>query len=201
MFDVDGMPHMSVVANGPLRMRVGDSVLFAIPASDLLRDGLVAGYDDIGWPTPARWIPDAPPERHITQVSEKTMTSTMVSMHRARVRHVGQALQGPRVGRLLLDCEGQFSELEVDAVALRTGVLVGRYPRCDLSAANARMSLMVSRVHALFIAIDETVHILDAGSSNGLVHDGRLVTEMALLATRPSTFELGVDVLITWQPG
>jgi len=201
MFDADGAPHRSVIANGPLRLRVGNSALFAIPTGDLFRDGLVAAYDDIDWPTPERWLPDTPPEKRVKDISRVTTRSAMMSLEKGAARRVvrGDATS-PQAGRFVVEIGGISSEIAVDDVALRTGVLFGRYPRCDINCDNAPMSELISRVHALFLMVDDGVRVFDTGSTNGIGYERKSADGLELLRGRDTSLSLGSDASITWCP-
>jgi len=202
MFDASGAPHRSVIANGPLRLRVGNSALFALPTGDLCRDGGIAAYDDVDWPVPQRWLPETPPERRIRDISRVTTRSAMMSLDKGSARQVvrGDA-SGPRAGRFVVELGGFSSDIGVDDVALRTGVLFGRYPRCDINCDNAPMSEMISRVHALFLLVDDGVRVFDTGSTNGIGYEGRSADGLALSRDQDTRLTLGSDAAITWCPG
>jgi pSer/pThr/pTyr-binding forkhead associated (FHA) protein len=84
--------------------------------------------------------------------------------------------------------------------ALRTGVLVGRYGRCDLSLQSVDMPDVISRVHALFISLEERAYIFDVGSTNGLAFQSFAVRSLALPEHQPSTFDISDEVRLTWWP-
>ncbi|MCK9459822.1 MAG: FHA domain-containing protein [Proteobacteria bacterium] len=201
MFDASGAPHRSVIANGPLRLRVGNSALFAIPTGDLFRDGRVVPYDDLAWPEPERWLPDAPPERRLGEISGVTTRSAMMSLEGGRARRL---LRGgadhPQVGRFVVDIGGLCSEIAVDDVALRKGILFGRYSRCDINCENAPMSELISRVHALFLMVDESLRVFDTGSTNGIGHGDGSASGLELVRVRDTRLSLGADASITWCP-
>ncbi|MFO8074120.1 MAG: FHA domain-containing protein [Polyangia bacterium] len=202
MYDFEGTPHLSVLSDGPLRMRLANSLLFAVPSEELLRGGRIAGYDEIRWPEPRRWVPSSPPERYVSSVSRSTRSTTMVSLRRSRAgRSRRDREQSPRAGRLLFEGPEGAAEIEVDRVSLRTGVMVGRYPRCELSGNNAPMSRYISRVHAVLLAVGQRPRIFDPGSTNGIVVDDRPITSLDLPGDRPSSFELSDDETLTWRPG
>ena len=202
MFDFEGTPHLSVLSDGPLRMRLANSLLFVVPIDDLLPGGRIAGYDEIRWPQPRRWVPISSPERHVSSVSRSTRSTTMVSLRRSRAgRSPRDRGQSPRAGRLLFEGPAGAAEIEVDRVSLRTGVMVGRYPRCELSANNAPMSRYISRVHAVLLEVGERPRIFDPGSTNGIVVDDRPITAQDLPGDRPSSFELSDGETLTWLPG
>jgi hypothetical protein len=131
-----------------------------------------------------------------------TTRSAMVSC--VRPDALRSALGGTGVadaGRFAVDLGGITSEIAVDEIALRTGVLFGRYPRCDINCSNAPMSELVSRVHALFLTVDDDVRVFDTGSTNGIGHGGRSADGLALDRGHDTRLSLGPDASITWRPG
>ena len=67
-------------------------------------------------------------------------------------------------GRLVLSSQGEEEELPAGSLALERGVLLGRADRC---CGRLRLSLGVSRVHALVLRLDDALLLIDAGSRNG----------------------------------
>lgn len=57
--------------------------------------------------------------------------------------------------------------LQVGVSALERGIILGRYSRC--AGDTSLMTDEVSRVHAVLIAVDGKVHLVDAGSTNGIM--------------------------------
>jgi len=99
------------------------------------------------------------------------------------------------VGQLVLKHEGREERLHVGTEALERGVILGRYARCVGGVSS--MSESVSRVHAVLIAVDGEVHLLDAGSTNG-VFIGEKEVKCAP-AERGVTYSLG-DMTAQWEP-
>jgi hypothetical protein len=197
--DARGMAHYSLAANGPLCLRIGESALFVIPI-----DGRPVGdFATVAWAESLPWIPDEPAEQRLSEVSGVARAPSAVSaivrgtgIGRPAVRRMG----GKRAGLLKLEMGGNAFEFPVDLPALRAGVLVGRYDRCDLSEQVVRMPETVSRVHALLIALDERAHIFDVGSTNGLAHEGFPIRGLALAPHQPSNVMLAPEVRLTWWP-
>jgi hypothetical protein len=201
MFDAEGAPHQSIIANGPLRLRVGNSALFAIPTDDLFRGGRLAAYGDIQWPCPKKWLPDAPPERRLREITHVSERSSSLSLEGGGGRRIARGDNTePTAGKFVVEVGGLSSDFAVDDVALRRGVLFGRYPRCDINYQNAPMSELISRVHALFLMVDGCVRVFDTGSTNGIGHDGRSADGLALAGDRETRLQLGRNEAITWWP-
>lgn len=85
--------------------------------------------------------------------------------------------------------------LSVGATALRRGVVVGRYERC--AGRNVVRTMEVSRVHAVLLEADGVVHLVDAGSTNGVTLDGRTVSCEPVLPGR--RYQLG-PLGLRWEP-
>jgi hypothetical protein len=204
--DADGRHHYSIAADGPVCVSLAGSALMVIPSGTEppLGAGPEAAFDAINWPEPVPWIPEHSVERRLAELSRKPGSSSVVSVvvgGTGAGKPVIRRRGGKRAGRLKLEFHGQSYEHHVDTYALRAGVLIGRYDRCDLSPITVEMPDVVSRVHALLISMEERVHIFDTGSTNGLTYEGFPVRGMALPDSHPATFELADDVSMTWWPG
>jgi len=204
--DAEGRYHYSIAADGPVCLSLAGSALLVIPsgARPPLGAGPEAAFEAITWPGPVPWIPEHSVERRLAELSRKPGSSSVVSVvvgGTGAGKPVIRRRGGKRAGRLKLEFGGRSFEHQVDSYALRAGVLVGRYDRCDLSPITVEMPDVVSRVHALLISMEERTHIFDTGSTNGLTYEGFPVRGMALPVTHPATFELADDVIMTWWPG
>lgn len=73
----------------------------------------------------------------------------------------------PVAGQLAIANGGLEERLSVGAKALERGIILGRYSRC--SGDTSVMTGAVSRVHAVLISVEGLVHIIDAGSTNGVL--------------------------------
>jgi hypothetical protein len=74
------------------------------------------------------------------------------------------------------------ARLAVGASALRRGLLLGRYDRCDNSGVPVLQDPYVSRIHVLVAEIDGQVYAIDTGSKNGLFRDHQALRHAALHA-------------------
>ena len=203
MIDAAGAMHESVITNGPLRVRIGNSALFAIPTGDLFRGGRIVGYDEIAWPTPVRWLPVSSTERQLDEFSRVSSSSSVISLAsevERRARRMRRAINSTSVGSFVVEVDGARSEIDVDGLDLRSGVLFGRYPRCDISCTNAPMSDGISRVHALFLMVDEKLRVFDTGSTNGIVCRSSDADGLSLPVDRESRLSLYKGAAITWRP-
>lgn len=74
----------------------------------------------------------------------------------------------PATGALKLSSAGRTQTLSVGRGSARSGLLVGRYERCDTRGASVLAHHGISRVHALVIEIDGVMYAIDTGSTNGI---------------------------------
>jgi hypothetical protein len=205
MKDEQGTSHYSVAANGPVALEIADSVLFVLPANVDLEatSDRAAAFKTLEWPVPVPWIPDRAPEARLREISEVTHCSSVVSVVQGRTgmgRPIIRRHGEKRVGMIRLEYDDTRHDHDVDATALRTGVLVGRYGRCDLSELSIKMPDVISRVHALFISMEERVHVFDVGSTNGLTYQSFPIRTLALPEHHPSIFDITEGVRLTWWP-
>lgn len=74
----------------------------------------------------------------------------------------------PATGALKLSSAGRTQTLSVGHGSARSGLLVGRYERCDTRGASVLAHHGISRVHALVIEIEGVMYAIDTGSTNGI---------------------------------
>lgn len=186
--------------DGPAVLRCGGYALYALPLGD-----------PTDWPESGADAWACQPERvyfdEVTHVARGSST---------RVPQIGPgdgrrtrvtAVPGPRVtGSVLVTGGDEVGALEligparraivpVGQAALRDGVLIGRYPRCD-SACDDDDG--VSRVHALLIQLDDTVLVVDTASTYGTTVNGQPV-ERARVLRGDVELELGRDTRARWR--
>ena len=99
------------------------------------------------------------------------------------VVHVTRALTtGSPVGSVEIENGRGRLSLLVDRAAIRAGVLLGRYERCDSGGVDFLALERCSRVHALLIEINDAVHVIDTASTHGVHVQGRAVRVHAIRA-------------------
>jgi len=108
-----------------------------------------------------------------------------------RLLEPGELVQG----HLVITTAGGEQKLAISERALQRGIIIGRYTRC--AGDTSLMPDNVSRVHAVAIAVDGEVHIVDAGSTNGVLI-GREEVKCASIETG-ATCSLG-GTLVRWEP-
>ncbi|MBW2730963.1 MAG: hypothetical protein JRH20_01145 [Deltaproteobacteria bacterium] len=106
---------------------------------------------------------------------------------RDNVRHtIVQSISGPSRARrsLLAEGEGPLGALRIRSndgkstiivgqQAISEGILFGRYERCDNEGLMVLSNGRISRVHVLLMQVADSVYAIDAGSTNGMWHEGR----------------------------
>jgi hypothetical protein len=81
----------------------------------------------------------------------------------------------------------------LDERTLERGVLIGRNDRCDVLVPDP----FVSRVHGLIVSVDGAAHLVDTGSSNGVMHSSGVVARCWPLA-EGDRFQLG-NAWLEWH--
>ncbi len=116
-------------------------------------------------------------------------------------RHSGPAPRSAAAGVLEIRGAHRRVALEIGHEALRDGVLVGRYDRCDGTEATDDPSL--SRVHALLVQIDDRLVIVDTASFNGtricVDADGNGERARVIELDRALELRLGKGTRLTWR--
>jgi hypothetical protein len=165
--DEDGKIMRGLRAEGPAILRCAGHAIFALPLGD-----------PTDWPADGRdaWsmLPErvyfdemqCRPEGSVINMPLDTQTrrSMIYRTHGPRDTGAGPVAIGDTAGVLDIVGETRSGRLSVGADALRDGILLGRYARCD-GAALLEDPLM-SRVHALLIGVDDSVVLIDTASRN-----------------------------------
>ena len=88
-------------------------------------------------------------------------------------------------------------KVSLGPTALRQGVLLGRYERCQLLGHLGPATEQISRVHLLVIQLDGALWAVDTASSNGTCSDGEAVKVVRL--QQGTHLELaGEEVSVAW---
>ncbi|MBA3396316.1 MAG: FHA domain-containing protein [Deltaproteobacteria bacterium] len=196
MIDEESRPLRGLRSEGPAIVRCGGHVIFALPLGDptdwpesaedawsYLPERIY--FDELVHP-PDGSIVRPPLDRHITVVTRT-----------GGPRHTGMKLvsKADLAGRLDLVGPAIAGTLDIGHAALRDGVLLGRYDRCNGAPILADHSL--SRVHALLVHVDDRLLLIDTASTNGTRRvggdDARLIELVA-----DTDLELGDDTRARW---
>ena len=201
MVDEEGRPLRGIAAEGPAILRCAGFVLFM----------LVLG-DPSDWPADAADAWSMLPERIYLDELDNCAAGSLPKMRRprfdARETFITRT-NGPRdtamrlsqgddegVGKLEIYTPHRQLSIVVGADALKDGVLLGRYGRCDLTEA-AGEDTSLSRVHALLIQFEERLLLVDTASSNGTFEAGERV-RLVVLGT-DTELRLGKKTFLRWR--
>lgn len=166
--DADGHPMGGALVEGAGIFRVGPYALFAFAT---------------GWP--GRW-PELATEAWQQLAGRTSAVSVVRPLPRAAtpLSPSVTAIRGPiQTDEVLLEpgskpacvlhvsSDGRRVRLALGEDALRRGVLLGRYARCDTN--DLLVGNQISRVHALVLGVGGDVFAFDTASTNGLYTDPR----------------------------
>ena len=212
--DEAGRSLESITADGPAFLAVGKYVLFILTADD-----------ERNWPEAGEDAWDCIPERVYLEDHEATWRRRHpVSMALSGLPHLDRASvirtrAGPsRRSFLPTDTnDGSLGELIVSAPrwtkhqcivvgkrAAETGILIGRFERCDTYGSELMRDPGISRVHVLVLLLDDELYAVDTSSTNGSfcsVPDGHERRIRVTGLTPAVELVLGNDLArITWSP-
>lgn len=188
----------AVEANGVLVLRAASYSFFAIPT------GGQPPWDrhaDDPWRTLPRRVlvaePRAPRSPPVRRPSARVGETSVSFVNGPEEPGPEPAMVPGEVveGHLVITNGGIEQRLSVGARALERGIILGRYSRC--SGDTSVMTDLVSRVHAIVIFVDGRIHIIDAGSTNGIVV-GEADVKCAPIEPR-ATYSLGA-MRVKWHP-
>lgn len=155
--------------DGPAVLRCAGHVLYVLPLGDP-GDWPESGAD--AWARqpervyfdelvhPARGSSTLVPNFRAGSVRRTQITSIRGPHESSRILVVDDDL----AGTLEIIGPDRSTVIRVGQTALRDGVLVGRYPRCDSASV---VDDKVSRVHALLIQLGDELLVIDTASTNG----------------------------------
>lgn len=199
MIDEDGRPLRGLAAEGPAILRCAGFTLFM----------LLLG-DPTDWPASADDAWAMLPERVYLDELENCAEGSLPRLRRPRpdvretyiTRTAGprdtamHLAKGTVAGRLEIYTPTRQLALVVGDQALRDGVLLGRYGRCDLMDAAAE-DHSLSRVHALLMQVDDRLLLIDTASSNGTFERGEPVRVVVFDAD--TELRLGKKTFLRWR--
>jgi hypothetical protein len=117
-----------------------------------------------------------------TSVKPAPVGASVITAVRGPARARIAAVDGgeARIGQFELSSRLGRDVIDVGAEALRRGLLLGRYSRCDTAGARSLALERISRVHVLVIEIAGRVWMIDAASTNGIAVGGKSVRVHAI---------------------
>jgi len=198
MIDEEGRTLRGLRSEGPAMVRCAGYAIFALPLGD-----------PTDWPISASAAWDCMPERvyhdELARVPDASIVRALSpsSAHRTVVtrmtgpRDTGMQLVSGRdhAGRLVLRSARGSVAIDVGHQALREGVLLGRYPRCDGPWLSDEASL--SRVHALLLLVGDRLLVIDLASTNGTRQVGGADARVVEIVGE-TELQLGTAVFARW---
>ena len=199
MVDETGRGLRGLRAEGPSLIRCGGYVVLALPLGDPT-DWPERGED--AWAMlPERVYFDElarqPEGSALNPRGPASPPGTTVITRMPGPRDTAAVLveNGESAGRLVVTGPEGHGVLTVGERALREGVLLGRYARCD--GAVLGLAESASRVHALLLLADERLLVIDTASTFGTrVVGGQDARVLELIGA--TALELGPDTQVAW---
>jgi FHA domain len=197
--DEHGKTMHGLRADGPAILRCASHAIFVLPLGDAT-----------DWPAQAADAWDMLPDRvyfdemqsrpegsHTAMpIDRNTRRSFIYRTHGPRETGQGLVERGDSAGTLEIIGETRYGALKIGANALRDGILLGRYARCDGAALLEDPAM--SRVHALLVQIDDALLIVDTASRNGTFLPGQDPARV-IAVTGDSEINLGKHTRIRWR--
>jgi len=202
MVDEEGRPLRGLRSDGPAMLRCGGYAIMALPIGD-----------PSDWPASASDAWDITPERIYFDEMDGSIPPANGSLPGMPFRPTGNSsiimrTHGPRDTGMKLVREGDVAGtieiktphnggvITVGESALRDGVLLGRYARCDGAGLADDPSL--SRVHAMIINIDDRLLAIDTASFNGTRIHGE-DKQRVIPLDAGSDLRLGSHTQVRWR--
>jgi hypothetical protein len=136
---------------------------------------------------------------HSVQGDESQRRSTITRTHGPRDTAQGLAEDGEVAGVLELIGPSYRETIRIGPDALKDGVLLGRYARCD-GAGGLADDTSLSRVHALLIQVADHLLVVDTASSNGTWDNGeRPRSRVFVLDNSTNELLLGKQTRARWR--
>ncbi|HEY4055164.1 MAG TPA: FHA domain-containing protein [Kofleriaceae bacterium] len=186
MIGEDGKRLRGLVCEGPAIIRCGGYTMYMLPLGD------PSDWPDDGkdaWEMlPARVFLDevmaegssvvkleAKPMRVGGLAESANLRQTIITRTHGPQDSGSMLVQnGDTVGVIELSTPHRQLRMNVGERALQTGVLFGRYDRCDAMGAAADDGTL-SRVHILLVKVEDRVMVIDTASSNGTFQNGERI--------------------------
>jgi hypothetical protein len=217
--DEDGRMLRGLRCEGPAVLRCAGHALFAIPLGDPTDWPVSASdawaclpervyFDEVDQ-FPQGSIPRIPLMRDPRSSSsglaaasspavDMRRTSIITRTHGPRDSGVGMLESGDLAGTLELIGPKFRETIRIGHEALRDGVLLGRYARCD-GARGLADDGTLSRVHALLIQIEDRLLVIDTASSNGTWEHGEKPRSRVFVVEGNTELLLGKTTRARWR--
>ena len=209
--DEGGRRLRGLRCEGPALLRCGGHALFALPLGD-----------PTDWPARAEDAWAALPERVYFDEADHFPHGTRIHgvrepRHDPRDRRDPRARRslitrtsGPRDSAVVPLDEGEIAgvlelvgprckeTIRIGHAALKDGVLLGRYARCD-GAGGLADDATLSRVHALLIQVDDAALVVDTASKNGTWEHGERPRARVFALGGATELLLGTTTRARWR--
>lgn len=180
--DCMGRPLCAVVADGAVLLGVGRYALLIVPTG---RDAFFPDRVDAAWKVVSDPLhldeSRAPRESSVTELGARSGDGdrTALTAIDGPSRAAGRLLQVGEMplGHLEITAGEHVETVEVGVHALRQGLLLGCYDRCDEGALAHMDHPKISRVHLLLLWHRGSLFALDVASTNGtfVEHGGKRI--------------------------
>jgi len=207
MVDETGKPLRGLVAEGPAIVRCAGYALFFLPLGD--PSDFPASADDAWTMLPERVYLDERPSLDERPAPSEGAQAThaklrpRVDLRATYITRTGgprdtsmHLAHGDVAGVLEIHTPLRQLAISIGDRALRDGVLLGRYGRCDLMEAAAEDHTL-SRVHALLIHVEDRLLLIDTASTNGTFVQGE--PARLVVIERDTELGLGDHTTLRWR--
>lgn len=176
----DGTARRSIVATGPVCVRLGSYVIAAFPIHEGNLEVAGGAHIDVSTLPQSVVRDERMPPAH---TSRPYRTSEIAVM--ARPSEISQIMDRsgshePRRGRVTIERDGRGTTVSVSEAELASGVLIGRAEKCLDQGLRALLTGRVSRVHLLLLAEGERVIAYDLCTMNGTRQHGERIRSTTL---------------------
>jgi hypothetical protein len=208
----DDVPRRSIVASGPLLVRIGKHVVGGLPVGPRA-SAKALQVSSCGMSEPPHRL-DSVSERAVQSSAPPPMAEGITTSHRfarGEISHITsvrpvshiEELMMPRAKagyvRLTLQASDRTAAVDVLEKALDDGVLLGRADNCLDRGLRAVLSTHISRTHLLLLRDAGQIMALDLCSTNGTRHAGQKVRRVAVPAEGVA-LTLGPELTLLWHP-
>ncbi|CAN5714423.1 hypothetical protein BH11MYX2_BH11MYX2_04910 [soil metagenome] len=185
MLGEDNRALRGLLCEGPAIIRCGGYTLYMLALGDP-SDWPATGKDawemlpervflnEIAQGTNARLEPVPMPRASGLAGSDAMRQTFITRTHGPRDSGSMLVQSGDTVGVIELSTPHRQLRMDVGERALRDGVLLGRYDRCDAMGA-ASDDGTLSRVHVMLVKVENRLLVIDTASSNGTFQNGERV--------------------------
>jgi hypothetical protein len=204
----DDTPRWSLVAAGPVVLRLGSYVLVGVPVGAGAASRLpnhrfreLPSYHKTEAPalSPSPLRAAAPAAAGPRRAQSEEISHITISPRITDIGAVSESSPTDAFAQLTVQGDGAGAQVGISEADLRLGVLIGRSEKCLDRGVTAILSKNISRAHLLLLREETRTCAYDLGSTNGTRVDG--VEASWVVLPRSTTLELGQgDVIrLRWR--